>query len=102
MLKMCRGDDGPEQNWNLGANGELLEWGGTLLEQDGENIGKAPNGGRVSVSVEETVSQLSGWVEGTLTLESNPVNSSAPNRGISRFAIGRTSQLLIDDVCMTL
>ena len=89
------------QGWNLGANDDLLQWSGTLSAQDGVQLGKPNYGGRVSISVNETLAPSSGWVEGTLTLESNPMVPFLPNRGIGKIEIGRTSQLLIDDFCLT-
>ena len=89
------------QGWNLGANNELLQWSGTLSAQNGVHLGEQNFGGRVAVTVTEELAPSNGWVEGTLTLESDPLLPFLANRGISRFGIGRTSQLIIDDVCFT-
>ena len=89
------------QGWNLGANGDLLQWSGTLSAQNGVHLGKPGFGGRVAITVTEDLAPSSGWVEGTLTLESDPLLPLLPNRGIGRFAMGRTSQFLVDDVCLS-
>lgn len=85
---------------NLGVNGELLSWRGTLGEKEGSNMGLVDVGGRVSVHVTREPHGDGNWVKGTLTLESDPIYPWLPNRGIDRFALGRSSQLLVDDVCL--
>ena len=90
------------QNWNLGANGMLKVWNGTLAEGNTQHLGTQSAGGRVAISVTEEAVPGGNWIRGTLTLESDPVNPLLPNRGIERFAIGRSSQLLMDEVCLSL
>lgn len=85
---------------NLGVNGAIRSWRGTLSEQDGQHIGKRDYGGRVNISVTQQPHGTGNWVKGTVTLVSDPVNPNIPNRGIDRFAFGRSSQLLIDNICM--
>ncbi len=91
-----------QQLWNFGVNGQRRIWKGQLSTLDGENLGNpTPAGGRVRIAVGGVQIPDSGWVRGMVTLVSDPVNSALPDRGIGRFSFGRSSQLLIDDVCMT-
>ena len=91
------------QLWNLGVNGKRRVWRGQLSALNGQYLGAAQAGGRVLVSVNAVPDSptLPTWVRGTLTLTADPVNPNLPNRGIERFSVGRSSQLIIDDVCMT-
>ncbi len=92
-----------QQLWNFGVNGQRRIWKGQMSTLDGEYLGLPQPGGRVRVAVGGVVDPRpdSYWVRCTVTLVSDPVNSALPNRGIGRFAIGRSSQLILDDVCMT-
>lgn len=85
---------------NLGVNGELRAWRGTLSVQNGQHMGTIDAGGQVNVSVTH---QAGGgnWVTGTLTLESDPVFPWLPGRGIETIMIGRSSQLILDKVCLS-
>ncbi len=85
---------------NLGVNGEIRAWRGTLDEQNGEKMGLLDVGGQVSVKVTQQPHGDGNWVKGNVTLASDPVFPWLPNRGIDRFAFGRSSQLLIDNVCL--
>ncbi len=90
-----------QQLWNFGVNNERRIWRGQLATLDGESLGESPYGGRVRMAVGGVQMPDSYWVRGMVTLASDPINPFIPNRGIQRFSIGRSSQLLIDDVCMT-
>ncbi|WP_447969059.1 hypothetical protein [Nitrospira sp. M1] len=92
-----------QQLWNVGVNNERQIWRGQLSTLDGQTLGQATFGGRVRIAVAGVVDSdpNSYWVRGMATLTSDPVNPGLPDRGIERFSIGRSSQLLIDDVCMT-
>ncbi len=92
-----------QQLWNFGVNGQRRIWRGQLSTLDGEYLGMPQPGGRVRIAVGGVVDPRdnSYWVRGMVTLVSDPVNFALPGRGIGRFSIGRSSQLLIDDVCMT-
>jgi hypothetical protein len=85
---------------NLGINNEIKAWRGTLTEMDGKKLGPATGGGLVSVSVTQTPVPNSYWVTGTVQLVSDPADPNLPDRGIDRFALGRSSQLQIDNVCL--
>ena len=92
-----------QQLWNVGVNNERKIWKGQLSTLDGQSLGESPYGGRVRIAVGGVVDPRpdSYWVRGMVTLVSDPVNPLIPNRGIQMFSFGRSSQLLIDDVCMT-
>ncbi|GJL66392.1 MAG: hypothetical protein NPIRA05_13630 [Nitrospirales bacterium] len=92
-----------QQLWNFGVNNERQIWRGQLSTLDGQSLGESTYGGRVRIAVGGVVDTdpNSYWVRGMVTLASDPVNPGLPDRGIDRFSIGRSSQLLIDDVCMT-
>ncbi|GJL51830.1 hypothetical protein [Candidatus Nitrospira salsa] len=92
-----------QQLWNVGVNNERQIWRGQLSTLDGQSLGQPTFGGRVRIAVAGVVDSDpdSYWVRGMVTLASDPVNPLLPDRGIDRFSIGRSSQLLIDDVCMT-
>lgn len=90
-----------QQLWNFGVNNERRIWRGQLSTLDGQSLGQPTFGGRVRIAVGGVQIPDSYWVRGMVTLASDPVNPLLPNRGIERFSIGRSSQLLIDDVCMT-
>lgn len=93
-----------QQLWNFGVNGQRRIWRGQLSTLDGQYLGMAPPaGGRVRIAVGGVLDPRpeSYWVRGMVTLVSDPVDPLLPNRGIGRFSLGRSSQLLIDDVCMT-
>jgi len=92
-----------QQVWNFGANGDRRIWKGRLSELNGQYLGKQQYGGRVRVTVNAVPDSqtLPTWVRGTVTLEADPVVPLFPNRGIGVFAMGRSSQLKIDDVCLT-
>ncbi len=92
-----------QQLWNVGVNNERQIWRGQLSTLDGQSLGESPYGGRVRVAVGGVVDPRpdSYWVRGMVTLASDPINPFIPNRGIQLFSFGRSSQLLIDDVCMT-
>jgi len=85
---------------NLGVNGEIRSWRGTLSEQNGQKMGRRDVGGQVSVTVTQEPHGDGNWVKGSVTLVSDPVVPSLPDRGIDRFAFGRSSQLLVDNVCL--
>ncbi len=90
------------QLWNFGVNGNRKVWRGQLSTLDGQYLGSQQNGGRVRIAVNATPdAPPSYWVRGTVTLTADPVNPQLANRGISKFSFGRSSQLLVDDVCMT-
>lgn len=90
------------QTWNLGVNGEQRVWQGRLARLNNEKIGEDRFGGKVQVSVNAAPDSpdLPTWIRGTLTLEADPL-LPVPNRGIQTFSIGRSSQLFIDNVCIT-
>ena len=92
-----------QQLWNVGVNNERQIWRGQLSTLDGQSLGESTYGGRVRIAVGGVVDPRpdSYWVRGMVTLASDPVNPLLPNRGIEMFSFGRSSQLLIDDVCMT-
>ena len=93
-----------QQLWNFSVNGQRRIWRGQLSTLDGEYLGNPPpDGGRVRVAVGGVMDPRdnSYWVRGMVTLSSDPVIPALPNRGIGSFSFGRSSQLLIDDVCMT-
>ncbi len=90
-----------QQLWNFGVNNERQIWRGQLSPLDGQSLGEPTYGGRVRIAVGGVQIPDSYWVRGMVTLASDPVNPLLPNSGIQRFSIGRSSQLLIDDVCMT-
>ncbi len=85
---------------NLGINGEIRAWRGTLDEQNGQTMGLIDVGGQVSVTVTQQPHGDGSWVRGNVTLVSDPVFPWLPNRGIDRFAFGRSSQLLLDNICL--
>lgn len=85
---------------NLGVNGEIHSWRGTLYEQNGKKMGLLDVGGQVSITVTQQPHGDGNWVKGSVTLVSDPVFPWLPNRGIDRFAFGRSSQLQIDNVCL--
>ncbi len=86
---------------NLGINNEIKAWRGTLYKLNGKKLGQKDYGGLVNISVtQHPHAGGSDWVEGTLTLEADPAHPNLPDRGISRFAVGRSSQLQIDNVCL--
>ena len=90
-----------QQLWNFGVNNERKIWKGQLSALDGQSLGESTFGGRVRIAVGGVQIPDSYWVRGMVTLASDPVNPLLPDRGIEMFSIGRSSQLLIDDVCMT-
>lgn len=92
-----------EQLWNFGVNGERRIWRGQMSTLDGQSIGKPQAGGRVRIAVGGVADPRpnSYWVRGMVTLSSDPVEPQIPNRGIQRFSLGRSSQLLVDDICFT-
>ncbi len=92
-----------QQVWNFGANGDRRVWKGRLSELNGQYLGKPEYGGRVRVTVNAVPDSqtLPTWVRGTVTLEADPAVPLFPKRGIGVFAMGRSSQLKIDDVCLT-
>ncbi len=91
-----------QQTWNLGINGEQRIWRGRLARLNNEKLGENRFGGKVQVSVNATPDSpdLPTWIRGTLTLQADPLLPAA-NRGIKTFLIGRSSQLFIDNVCIT-
>ena len=95
------------QMWNFGVNGKRKVWRGQMSALDGQYLGSQQNGGRVRIAVNATPDgpqpdgSPSYWVRGTVTLTSDPVNPKLANRGISKISFGRSSQLKVDDVCMT-
>ncbi|GJL53452.1 MAG: hypothetical protein NPIRA02_05840 [Nitrospirales bacterium] len=90
-----------QQLWNFGVNNERQIWRGQLSTLDGQSLGEPTYGGRVRIAVGGVQMPDSYWVRGMVTLASDPVNPLLPNRGIERFSFGRSSQLIVDDVCMT-
>ncbi len=90
-----------QQLWNVGVNNERQIWRGQLSTLDGQFLGESTYGGRVRIAVGGVQIPDSYWVRGMATLASDPINPLNPNRGIQMFSFGRSSQLLIDDVCMT-
>ncbi|MGB0910557.1 MAG: hypothetical protein ACPGYT_09355 [Nitrospirales bacterium] len=90
-----------QQLWNVGVNNERQIWRGQLSTLDGQSLGESTYGGRVRLAVGGVQIPDSYWVRGMMTLASDPVNPLNPNKGIQMFSFGRSSQLLIDDVCMT-
>jgi len=92
-----------QQLWNFGVNNERQIWRGQLSTLDGQSLGEPTYGGRVRIAVGGVVDSDpdSYWVRGMVALTSDPVNPGLPDRGIERFSFGRSSQLIIDDVCMT-
>ncbi len=92
-----------QQLWNVGVNNEREIWRGQLSALDGLSLGESTFGGRVRIAVGGVTDPRpnSYWVRGMMTLVSDPVNPLLPNKGIEMFSFGRSSQLLIDDVCMT-
>ncbi|MEJ2622498.1 MAG: hypothetical protein P8163_20280 [Candidatus Thiodiazotropha sp.] len=86
---------------NLGINNEIKSWSGTFHRMNGKKLGQKDYGGLVNISVtQQPHAEVGNWVEGTLTLEADPAQPNLPDRGISRFAVGRSSQLQIDNVCL--
>ncbi len=90
-----------QQLWNFGVNNERKIWRGQMSTLDGQSLGEPTYGGRVRIAVGGVQMPDSYWVRGMVTLASDPVNPLLPDRGIERFSFGRSSQLIIDDVCMT-
>ena len=90
-----------QQLWNFGVNNERRIWRGKMSALDGQFLGESTFGGRVRIAVGGVQIPDSYWVRGMVTLASDPINPLLPDRGIQMFSIGRSSQLLMDDVCMT-
>jgi hypothetical protein len=85
---------------NLAVNGEILSWRGTFLDQNGKHAGKKDLGGLVKITVTEQPHGDGHWVKGKVILESDPMFPTLPNRGIDRFAVGGTTQVQIDNLCL--
>ena len=101
-MKFAENTGAVEQLWNFSVNEQRRIWRGQLSTLDGEYLGNPPPaGGRVRIAVGGVQIPESKWVRGMVTLSSDPVIPTLPNRGIGSFSFGRSSQLLIDDVCMT-
>ena len=68
---------------------------------DGKVLGKPGEGGKVRVSVSATPDGgESYWVRGTVTLK-HQGSLLMPKKGIKQFSFGASTQLHIDDVCIT-
>ena len=95
------GSDPSKRIVNIGVNGQRLTMNGSLGRADGKVLGKANMGGKVRVSVNATPDGGdSYWVRGTVTLKSaSPL--PLPRKGIKQFSFGASTQLFIDDVCIT-
>ncbi|MCA9471349.1 MAG: hypothetical protein MRJ96_09580 [Nitrospirales bacterium] len=95
------GSDPSKRIVNIGVNGQSLSLNGSLDRADGKVLGKADKGGKVRISVQATPDGGdSYWVRGTVTLTSaSPL--PLPQKGIKQFSFGASTQLFIDDVCMT-
>jgi hypothetical protein len=85
---------------NLGVNGKLIAWRGNLMDKDSSKLGKDAFGGLVQVSVTEQPIGSGDWIGGTFELVSDPAYPNRPDRGISRFGLGASSQLVLDDICL--
>lgn len=94
------GSDPSKRIVNIGVNGQRLSMNGSLGRADGKVLGKANMGGKVRVSVNATPDGGdSYWVRGTVTLRSaSPL--PFPQKGITQFSFGASTQLFIDDVCI--
>ena len=95
------GSDPSKRLLNFGVNGDRRAFNGSLDQMDGKVLGKAGQGGKVRVSVSATPDGGdSFWVRGTVTL--NPTKGlPLPGKGIKKFSFGASTQLYIDDVCIT-
>ncbi len=95
------GSDPSKRLVNFGVNGERRVFNGSLERMDGKVLGKPGEGGKVRVSVSATPDGgESYWVRGTVTLKpQGPL--LVPKKGIKQFSFGASTQLHIDDVCIT-
>ncbi len=88
------------QVWNLGTNGVLYRWTGQLSRFDDRSIGRNPANLVLVTVTSEPMNDGSDWIVGTLTMEAEQPPGPG-GAGIHAISIGRSSQLVIDNVCIT-